>query len=109
MATFARAIVQGCHIAVAQQREFSFRCTYQGRPSQLLINLDRGFSLIDTIMQKQIFSHTFDKLKGSTDDGQRVLFFDFGGEEYEIELECSPKIVVFILHNCLSAKVHSLA
>lgn len=31
MATFARAIVQGCHIAVTQQREFCFRCTYQVR------------------------------------------------------------------------------
>lgn len=29
MAAFARAVVQGCHIAVTQQREFSFRCTYQ--------------------------------------------------------------------------------
>lgn len=26
----------------------------------------------------------------------------------ELDLECCPKPVVFVLHNCLSAKVHSL-
>ncbi|XP_031630449.1 beta-1-syntrophin isoform X2 [Contarinia nasturtii] len=113
MAAWARALVQGSHNAINYQREFSFRCLYQNRPCQLLVNLDRGFSLVDSSLgspAKTIWSYTFEKLKSSADDGNRMLFLDFGGDEGEIELdmECCPKPVVFVLHNCLSAKVHSL-
>lgn len=81
----------------------------QGRPNaQFIIHVDRGFSLYDSALAKPLWSYTFDKLKGSTDDGHRILYFDFGGDEIELEMEVCPKIIVFILHNCLSAKVHSL-
>ncbi|EAT48685.1 AAEL000381-PA, partial [Aedes aegypti] len=47
MAAWARVLVQGCHNAIICQREFSFRCLYQGRPCQLIVHLDRGFTLLD--------------------------------------------------------------
>lgn len=60
---------------------------------------------------KSIWTYTFDKLRSSADDGHRLLFLDFGGDdgEFELDMEGSPKPVVFVLHNCLSAKVHSLS
>lgn len=128
MAAWARVLVQGCHTAIITQREFSFRCLYQGRPCQLIVHLDRGFTLLDssmvvsgggggTTLTKALWSFPFDKLKGSADDGNKLLFLDFaglaedgsGGAEIELDMECCPKPVVFVLHNCLSAKVHSLA
>ncbi|XP_055692615.1 beta-1-syntrophin isoform X2 [Lutzomyia longipalpis] len=114
MAAWARALVQGSHNAVNYQREFSFRCLYQGRPCQLIVHLDRGFSLLEGGIgpsSKAIWCHPFDRLKASADDGIRCLFLDFGADDGEIELdmECCPKPVVFVLHNCLSAKVHSLS
>lgn len=53
----------------------------------MLVHLDRGFSLVDSGLaspSKIIWSYSFDKLKASADDGNRLLFLDFGGEEGEI-------------------------
>ncbi|XP_055384256.1 beta-1-syntrophin [Condylostylus longicornis] len=115
MAAWARSLVQGSHNAVNYQREFLFRCLYQGRPCQLVVHLNRGFSLLESGSgynnpPKTILQFSFDKLKGSADDGNRMLFLDFGDDgEVELDMECCPKPVVFVLHNCLSAKVHSMA
>ncbi|XP_065089726.1 beta-1-syntrophin isoform X2 [Ochlerotatus camptorhynchus] len=117
MAAWARVLVQGCHNAIICQREFSFRCLYQGRPCQLIVHLDRGFTLLDSALastgSKPLWSFPFDRLKGSADDGTKLLYLDFSGSEdgaeIELDMECCPKPVVFVLHNCLSAKVHSLA
>ncbi|XP_055856326.1 beta-1-syntrophin [Episyrphus balteatus] len=115
MAAWARSLVQGSHNAVNYQREFSFRCLYQGRQSQLIVHLNRGFSLHECGMnspattKSQMWQFPFDKLKGSADDGNRLLYLDFGDDgEIELDMECCPKPVVFVLHNCLSAKVHSI-
>nr|XP_029732904.1 alpha-1-syntrophin-like [Aedes albopictus] len=103
MAAWARVLVQGCHNAIICQREFSFRCLYQGRPCQLIVHLDRGFCLLDSALGST----------RSADDGNKLLYLDFSGSEdggeIELDMECCPKPVVFVLHNCLSAKVHSLA
>ncbi|XP_040170034.1 beta-1-syntrophin [Anopheles arabiensis] len=116
MAAWARVLVQGCHNAIICQREFSFRCLFQGRPCQLIVHLDRGFTLLDSGLgpaSKALWTFPFDKLKGSADDGNKLLYLDFSGTEdgaeLELDMECCPKPVVFVLHNCLSAKVHSLA
>ncbi|XP_053668461.1 beta-1-syntrophin [Anopheles marshallii] len=116
MAAWARVLVQGCHNAIICQREFSFRCLFQGRPCQLIVHLDRGFTLLDSGLgpaSKALWTFPFDKLKGSADDGNKLLYLDFtgteDGAELELDMECCPKPVVFVLHNCLSAKVHSLA
>ncbi|XP_053954391.1 beta-1-syntrophin [Anastrepha ludens] len=122
MAAWARALVQGSHNAVNYQREFLFRCLYQGRQCQLVVHLNRGFCLYDCSgyaaagvvvppnqTKTQLWQFPFDKLKGSADDGIRMLYLDFGDDgEIELDMECCPKPVVFVVHNCLSAKVHSI-
>uniref|UniRef100_T1GTS2 Syntrophin C-terminal PH domain-containing protein n=1 Tax=Megaselia scalaris TaxID=36166 RepID=T1GTS2_MEGSC len=86
MAAWARALVQGSHNAVNYQREFSFRCLYQGRPCQLVVHLNRGFSLYEcgynspSSQKTQLWQFPFDKLKGSADDGTRLLYLDFGDD-----------------------------
>ncbi|EDW40489.1 GL25270 [Drosophila persimilis] len=123
MAAWARALVQGSHQAVNYQREFSFRCLYQGRQCQLVVHINRGFFLYDcggfapttptaavAATKTQLWQFAFDKLKGSADDGARMLYLDFGDDgEIELDMECCPKPVVFVVHNCLSAKVHNIA
>ncbi|XP_017844288.1 beta-1-syntrophin isoform X2 [Drosophila busckii] len=122
MAAWARALVQGSHQAVNLQREFSFRCLYQGRQCQLVVHINRGFFLYDcggfasstptatsAATKTQLWQFAFDKLKGSADDGTRMLYLDFGDDgEIELDMECCPKPVVFVVHNCLSAKVHNI-
>jgi len=92
MAAWARALVQGSHQAVNLQREFSFRCLYQGRQCQLVVHINRGFFLYDcggfasstptaaVANKTQLWQFAFDKLKGSADDGARMLYLDFGDD-----------------------------
>lgn len=64
-----------------------FLLIFKGRPCQLIVHLDRGFSLLEGGLgpsAKAVWTFSFDKLKGSADDGNRVLFLDFGIEEGDI-------------------------
>lgn len=45
---------------------------------------------------KALWSFAFDKLKGSADDGHRLLYLDFGSEEGEI-VSTFDKYIVFIV------------
>ncbi|XP_043288075.1 beta-1-syntrophin isoform X2 [Venturia canescens] len=124
LAAWARAIVQGCHMAAHSLREYTLRCLWQGRPCQLVVNHEEGFVLYAAGTRgvgtgngtspgsppTPLWRRSFDKLKMSADDGARLLWLDFGGEDGEIELdlESCPKPIVFVLHNFLSAKIHRL-
>lgn len=51
------------------------------------MHLERGFSLLEGGVgptSKAIWTFPFDKLKGSADDGHRLLYLDFGGDDGEI-------------------------
>ncbi|XP_078038769.1 syntrophin-like 1 [Augochlora pura] len=123
LAAWARAIVQGCHAAAHSLREYTVRCTWQGKACQLVVNHEDGFALFAAGTRgvggngmspgsppAPLWRRSFDKLKMSADDGARLLWLDFGGEDGEIELdlESCPKPIVFVLHNFLSAKIHRL-
>ncbi|XP_012278898.1 beta-1-syntrophin [Orussus abietinus] len=123
LAAWARAIVQGCHAAAYSIREYTVRCVWQGRSCQLIINHEDGFTLYAAGTRgvtgngespgsppTPLWRRPFDKLKMSADDGARLLWLEFGGDDGEIELdlESCPKPVVFVLHNFLSAKIHRL-
>ncbi|XKL63191.1 hypothetical protein PGB90_005555 [Kerria lacca] len=116
LANWARTIVQGCHTSVMLQRELSLRCTWRGKPVQLLLHYENGFVLLESATgsvgrePKVLWAYPFEKLRMSADDGHRILWLGFVNEDTEIELdlECCPKPFVFILHNFLSAKIHRL-
>ncbi|XP_063232854.1 beta-1-syntrophin isoform X2 [Bacillus rossius redtenbacheri] len=115
LASWARALVQGSHGCVQAQRELLCRCLWQGKPAQLVLHYENGFTLYEAATQtnrepKVLWKFSFERLRMSADDGARLLWLDFGGEEGEMELdlEACPKPLVFILHNFLSAKIHRL-
>ncbi|XP_011499280.1 PREDICTED: beta-1-syntrophin-like [Ceratosolen solmsi marchali] len=124
LAAWARAIVQGCHSAAHSLREYTVRCVWQGRACQLVVHHEDGFSLYvagtrgitgngispGSPPPTPLWRRPFDKLRMSADDGARLLWLDFGGDDAEIELdlESCPKPIVFVLHNFLSAKIHRL-
>uniref|UniRef100_A0A8D8MA41 Beta-1-syntrophin n=1 Tax=Cacopsylla melanoneura TaxID=428564 RepID=A0A8D8MA41_9HEMI len=91
-------------------------CMYRGQTAQLILNYDFGFKLLEATAgsmgrePKILWAYPFERLRMSSDDGVKLLWLEFGSEEGEIELdlECSPKPLVFILHNCLSAKIHKM-
>lgn len=108
-AAWAHAVVRGCHNAVIHQVEISFRCLYKGEPCQLILHYESGLRLVQS-QGTTIWQFPFHRLRSSGDDGHRLLWLDFGAEQPDIELdlECCPKPLVFILHNFLSAKVNRL-
>ncbi|XP_014228430.1 beta-1-syntrophin isoform X2 [Trichogramma pretiosum] len=126
LAAWARAIVQGCHAAAHSLREYTVRCLWQGKPCQLVVHHEEGFALYAAGTRatnglvagsaatlgghQPLWRRSFDKLRMSADDGTRLLWLDFIGDDTEIELdlESCPKPIVFVLHNFLSAKIHRL-
>ncbi|XP_058792870.1 beta-1-syntrophin isoform X2 [Phymastichus coffea] len=123
LAAWARAIVQGCHAAAHSLREYTVRCLWQGKPCQLVVHHEEGFALYAAgaravagsglspgSLPAPLWHRPFDKLRMSADDGARLLWLDFVGDDTEIELdlESCPKPIVFVLHNFLSAKIHRL-
>ncbi|KTG38711.1 hypothetical protein cypCar_00031142 [Cyprinus carpio] len=95
-------------------KEVTTSCMYRGQDCRLVIHYERGFSVIadgeDSSVAQPLFSYPFEKLKMSADDGVRILYLDFGGNEGEIQLDLHscPKPIVFILHSFLSAKIARL-
>ncbi|XP_048515046.1 beta-1-syntrophin isoform X2 [Athalia rosae] len=122
LAAWARAIVQGCHTAAHSLREYAVRCVWQGRVCQLVVHHEEGFALYAADSRSvgsgvspgsspaPLWRRSFDKLRLSADDSNRLLWLDFDGEDGEIELDLGscPKPMVFVLHNFLSAKIHRL-
>ncbi|XP_031348420.1 beta-2-syntrophin-like [Photinus pyralis] len=110
LAAWAKSLVNGGHASAVTQRELVCRCAWKGRPAQLVIHYENGFTLLEAGTGcRTLWRYGFDRLKNSSDDGHRALYLDFGDENnIELDLEGNPKPIVFILHNFLSAKIHRL-
>ncbi|TRZ01725.1 hypothetical protein DNTS_032278 [Danionella cerebrum] len=114
LSVWSRHIVTSCHASAERIKEVSTSCLYQGQDCRLVLHYEQGFSVVvegkDSSNTLPLFSYTFEKLKMSADDGVRILYLDFGGNEGEIQLDLHscPKPIVFILHSFLSAKIARL-
>lgn len=114
LSMWTRQIVQGCHNSAERIKEISTPCAYKGQDCRLVINYENGFSVVaqapDGTFTKILVQYSYDKLKMSSDDGVKMLFLDFGGKDGDIQLDlqCCPKPIVFIIHSFLSAKITRL-
>lgn len=60
-------------------------CVWKGRPAQLVIHYENGFTLLEAgTGSRTLWRYSFDRLRNSSDDGKRILWLDFGGEENEV-------------------------
>lgn len=72
-------------------------CLWQGRPCQLVVHHEEGFTLYSAgsralsgigsnsnSLPTSLWQRPFEKLKMSADDGARLLWLDFGEEDGEI-------------------------
>ncbi|XP_047508813.1 beta-1-syntrophin isoform X2 [Pieris napi] len=114
LAEVAGALVDGAHHAVREQPEFTFRCRYRGACGRLSLgasgvcvweaagSLGRGGA-------RALYRRPLHALRASADDDRTALWLHFADDDtLELDMEGSPKPAVFILHNLLSARVHSL-
>ena len=63
--------------------------SWQGQEAKLTLHYDNGFTLSDARPEDgkrpQIFWHfPYEKLRMSADDGQRILWLDFGDEGEQV-------------------------
>ncbi|XP_015910895.1 beta-1-syntrophin [Parasteatoda tepidariorum] len=107
LAFWARHLVQGAHNAAFAMKEAHFSCLFQGQECVITVHFDNGFILQDGRHHSILWQYPFEKLRMSADDGMRLVWLDFGGEDSEKELDLlqSPKPFIFTLHTFLSAKV----
>lgn len=85
----------------------------QGRPCQLIVHLDRGFCLLDSALgstggsKQPLWSFSFDRLKGSADDGNKLLYLDFSGSEDGGEIVSFAITLPFFLFDGIPRNVMS--
>ncbi|XP_065828427.1 beta-1-syntrophin-like isoform X2 [Oscarella lobularis] len=117
LSTWIQAIVKACRGAAALIKTMDFQCTWKGQKCILNLDWESGFTLFDAGKpqkssrgQLMLWYNGFEKLSGSGDDGNHLLWLDFGGDSgrQEIHFQKSPKYAVFILHTFLSAKTARL-
>jgi hypothetical protein len=110
LAAWVKAIIQCTYEACEEVGQLSTPCLWQERPCELVINLEKGISLLAQDSGELLWQHPFSSIRATGDDGQKFLWIDFGppGGEQEVDLLGSPKPVVFILHTFLATKVFQL-
>ncbi|CAC5357468.1 Alpha-1-syntrophin,Beta-1-syntrophin,Beta-2-syntrophin [Mytilus coruscus] len=109
LAYWSRALVQGSHGAAVLIKEVSCVCTWQNQEARLNLHYESGFTLYHANDDKIFWSFPYEKLRMSGDDGNRLMWLDFGTDgEHELDLQTCPKPIVFVLHTFLSAKVNRL-
>ncbi|KAI6241291.1 hypothetical protein M3Y99_00354600 [Aphelenchoides fujianensis] len=110
LSSWVKFIIHCTYDACTETGQVSAPCLWQDQECELVIDLEKGISLINRASGELLWEHPFDAIRVSGDDNQRFLWIDFGlpGGEQEIDLLGSPKAVVFILHSFLATKVNEL-
>ncbi|CAH0702532.1 unnamed protein product [Spodoptera exigua] len=114
LAAVAGALVDGAHHAVRAMPEFTFRCRFRGACARLSLGAGgvcvwEGAGSLGRAGPRALYRRPLHALRASADDDRSALWLHFADDDtVELDMEGSPKPAVFILHNLLSARVHSL-
>ena len=105
------SLVQGTLAAARSLGQLKANCVWKGQDCALAIHFDLGFILSDkTNPSKELWRQPFHNLCSSNDDGCKILWLQFrGNAEDEFILSTNPKVIVFTIHNFLSAKLHLMS
>ena len=109
-AAWLASLVQGTLAAARNVGQVKFTCVWKNQDCSLTVHLERGFILSDSSSGKELWTHPYNTLSASNDDGAKLLWLQFRGssQEDEFVLQVNPKVVVFTIHNFLSAKLQML-
>ncbi|CAG2116002.1 unnamed protein product [Medioppia subpectinata] len=109
LANWAKHIVQASHSAAVALKEICFACIYKNMESIITIHIENGFTLEEIQTRKILWRMSFEQLKGTGDDGKRIVWLEFNGDDdKELDLLQNPKPFIFTLHTFLSAKLTHL-
>ena len=87
-------------------------CIWKNQECVLTIHNELGFILSERNGQQiDLWTQPFHNLCASNDDGAKLLWLQFRGhpDEDELVMGVNPKVVVFTIHNFLSAKLHMMS
>ncbi len=105
------SLISGTLYASKNMGQLETPCVYKGsRGCVLRVHVERGFSLVDASTGEELWEQPYHDLVSSNDDGAKLLWLQFRGqdEEEEFVLQVNPKVVVFTVHNFLSTKLELL-
>ncbi|XP_075262683.1 beta-1-syntrophin-like isoform X1 [Convolutriloba macropyga] len=107
---WTRGIVEGAHVSAQTLETVHINVVWRGTACVLTVHFENGFFLDEQASSQQLWQYPFERLRFSSDDAQRRLILDFGGQdgEHDIDVQTNPKPLVFIIHTFLSAKVTRL-
>uniref|UniRef100_A0A914EQ37 Syntrophin-1 n=1 Tax=Acrobeloides nanus TaxID=290746 RepID=A0A914EQ37_9BILA len=110
LASWVKSIIHCTYEACTEIGQVTTPCIWQEQPCELMIQLDKGVSLISQENGRILWQYPFEAIRATGDDGIKFLWMDFGipAGEQEVDLLGSPKPVVFILHSFLATKVHHM-
>lgn len=108
-----KAWYQTSNTAVRRLVSKTFGCTWRGKLSGLILDMDQGFSLYDHDSKSFVWTYRFAQLKSSSDDGRTKLKLQFNNELTKQvdtrELECTDlQTLIFCIHAFLSAKLSTV-
>jgi len=106
------SLVQGTLTAAKNLGQLKANCVWKNQECVLTIHYDLGFILSEKLNpNKELWKQPFHHLCASNDDGAKLLWLQFRGnpDEDELILTTNPKVIVFTIHNFLSAKLHVMS
>ncbi|KAF8363495.1 stn-1 [Pristionchus pacificus] len=109
LAAWVRSIVLATYETCAEMGQVTAPCVWRGDDCDLVLSLDHGIALHNDSGQT-VWTHPFEDIRSSGDDGGRYLWMDLGPPtgQQELDMIQSAKPIVFILHNFLATKVYRL-
>ena len=106
------SLVQGTLGAARAMGQIKANCVWKNKDCVLTVHSDLGFILCDRSghLNSEIWKQPFHNLCASNDDGAKLLWLQFRGQnEDEFVMSTNPKVMVFAIHNFLAAKLHTMS
>ncbi|CAF1427337.1 unnamed protein product [Adineta ricciae] len=103
------------YMAVHALKTRAFGCMYQGQICRLIIDIFKGFEMLNNETNLTLWSYTFDQLQSSSDNGRDRIYFEFkrdlvSSEKNEapvrIEVQCQHlRILIHVINAFLTVKL----
>ncbi|KAK5972016.1 hypothetical protein GCK32_018774 [Trichostrongylus colubriformis] len=110
---FINAYYKSVYAAVIAMQSRTFACSYEGRPSGLVLDIKQGISLYDIPTKSYVWHYRFRDLHSSADDGKVHVLLMFKDERSlnpgklePKDIECDEVLAVaYNIHSFLITKI----
>ncbi|UJR38012.1 hypothetical protein I4U23_030694 [Adineta vaga] len=103
------------YMAVHGLKTRAFGCMYQGQICRLIIDIFKGFEMLNNETNLILWSYTYDQLQSSSDNGRDKIYFEFKHDLFSlneneptvhIEVQCQHlRILIHVINSFLTVKL----